>query len=130
MQSPEERLRTIREQVDAKIHWGDSREDVAAWLGQKHGILGEEADQMLDHAYRERHAALRERALIRLLLGIVGLVGGGIYFYIRYASDVEIFKGSALVMTLILLVIIVVSLTTLLKSVNLLLGQDDTRSLD
>ena len=130
MLSPEERLRTIREQVDSKIHWGSTREDVASWLAQKHGIVGDEAEQMLNHAYRARHVALRERALVRLFLSIVGLVGAGIALYIRYGAGTELFSGKAIIVTLLLLAVGIASLATLLRSLNVLLGKDNSVSLD
>jgi hypothetical protein len=130
MLSPEERLRTIREQVDSKIKWGDSRDSVAAWLAQKHGIMGEEADRMLHHAFQARHTALRERAMIRLLISIVGLLVSGIWMYIRVGSGIDILSGRALIGTLFLAAIGLVSLTTLFRSLAHIMGKDEHVPLD
>jgi hypothetical protein len=49
-----EAAQKLAEQVAGKIHWGDSIEEVRAWLQEKKGIPEEDADQLVILGFKER----------------------------------------------------------------------------
>ena len=63
----------LREQVISKIYWGAQEAEVIQWLEEK-GIVGTEADDLLAKAWETRRKAIRTRALMTLMLSIVGMM--------------------------------------------------------
>jgi hypothetical protein len=83
MRTDAERVEQMRQQVNSKIHWGARDQEVLEWLQEKHGIEGEAADQLLAEAHRQRAAAVRLRALIRLVLSVIGIAFVVFFFSVR-----------------------------------------------
>ena len=78
MPTPQDKLETIRAQVNSKIHWGASEREVRDWLKEKHGIEGDIADRFFSNAVAARSRTIRQRAMIWLIasaIGVAALVG-------------------------------------------------------
>lgn len=73
MRTAEEKFELLKQQVFSKIRWGDSREEVAAWLEEKHGMPEVLADYVLAEAETARRKAVRRHAIIRVILSTIGL---------------------------------------------------------
>lgn len=71
---PDQKKEMIEQQVVSKIHWGASDHEVRDWLSSKHRIYDDEADQLIDHAFKIRAKEIRGRAVIRLIFSIVGIL--------------------------------------------------------
>lgn len=82
----------MRQQVNSKIHWGARDQEVLEWFEEKHGIEGEAADQLLTEAHRQRAAAVRWRALMHLVLSVIG-VGFVVAFFTVRVFGGYIFVG-------------------------------------
>jgi hypothetical protein len=83
MRTPEEKREMMRQQVISKIRWGAREQEVVDWLQEEYGIVGPESEELLTEAWRARHKAIRQNALIRLVLSIIGILGVAIFFYTR-----------------------------------------------
>ena len=128
VKTPEERLALLRKQVDAKVQWGARRAEVAEWLPEKHGIEGEEAGALLDHAFRARRNSARERALFFILLSVIGLTLVTL-FAIRFALGDELgehFATGTMIETPFAVALAWFSLSALFRSLRQLLRKDES----
>lgn len=72
-----EKIQAIQDQVNAKIHWDASVDEVLDWLEEKHGIEGDGAEAMLRVAQAKRRNSIRERGLyLMILCGIAMAIPG------------------------------------------------------
>ena len=92
----------MRQQVVSKIRWGAREEEVLEWLREKHGILGPEAKRLLKEAWRARQNGIRENALIRLVLSVIGILGVCAFFYTRFGLGVIVYGGGGTVIATVL----------------------------
>ena len=124
MKTPEEKTELLRQQVISKILWGARQQEVSDWLHEQHGIVGAEAEQLLAGAHRARHRAVRQRALVRLVLSAIGITLVVAFFYVRFFSGVIFYGGRAIVSTVFAIGIGAFSVSTLVRSLaRLLTGQ-------
>lgn len=70
-------------EAKAKIQWGSDAQEVAALLESTYGVVGSEADAMIEEAFAARRSLVRKKARIRLGFAAVGLAAAGIYFGIQ-----------------------------------------------
>lgn len=74
------KLDSLRDRAAAKIIWGEDEDSVYRFL-RNEGVASEMADQFIDAANRERAARIRQKSLIRMIIGLVGaLICGGLLF--------------------------------------------------
>jgi hypothetical protein len=83
MNPPKDSRKTIEEQVIAKVQWNTPDDDILEWLGSKHGILHEDADQMLVRAKAIRTKVVRERAAKVVLVTSIALVAALAYIAVN-----------------------------------------------
>jgi len=91
-------MEMVRKQVVSKVCWGQTEEEVLDWLEEKHGLAGFSADQMIADARVAKRKAVRNRALIYLLLSGVGLLISGGFFFLQFASGVFVIGLLTIVM--------------------------------
>ena len=118
MKTPKERFEMTRQQAVAKIRWGARQQEVLDWLQEKHGIVGEEAQRLLAEAYRARRKAIRENALIRLVLSIIGMVLVAAFVYIRFGVGVIFYGGGAILTPVFAIGLGYLSISTFIRSLN------------
>jgi hypothetical protein len=70
-----------------KIQWGADAHEVATLLESTYGVVGPEADAMIEDALATRRALVRKRAGIRLGFAIGGLAISGVYFGIQLSGQ-------------------------------------------
>jgi hypothetical protein len=70
-------------EAKTKIQWGSDAQEVAALLESSYGVVGAEADAMIEEAFAARRSLVRKKASIRLGFAVVGFVISGIYFGIQ-----------------------------------------------
>ncbi|GAA5134968.1 hypothetical protein GCM10023213_07470 [Prosthecobacter algae] len=86
MPTPEDKLQSIQDQLNSKIHWDANEIEVEEWLEEKHGISGEAAEAMLMTAKRKRRAAIRERALYQMIFAVIGMSIPGSYLTMQWMT--------------------------------------------
>ncbi len=74
MKTAEEKAKTLRQQVNAKVIWGARAREVLDWLQGCHGITDTSANELLADAHRAKRAAVRSKALLYLVLSIPGML--------------------------------------------------------
>ena len=83
------KLDSLRDRAASKIIWGENEDSVYQFL-RKEGVAPELANQFVTQANRERAAMLRRKSLIRLTVGLVGvLICGGLLLWIPTFSDIR-----------------------------------------
>jgi len=70
-------------EAKTKIQWGSDAQEVTAMLESTYGVIGSDAEAMIEEAFAARRRLVRKKAGIRLGFAIVGLVISGIYFGIQ-----------------------------------------------
>jgi|SRR5678816_1901001 hypothetical protein len=130
MKTPEERAEMVRQQVISKIHWGARQQEVTDWLQEQHGIVATEAEELLADAYRARRKAVRERALIRLVLSAVGIALVGAFFYVRFFSGPIFYYSRSLIATVFAFGVGAFSVSTLVRSLVRLITGETPGSVD
>jgi hypothetical protein len=128
--TPEEKGVLVQQQVIAKIRWGSSREEVAEWLLEKHGVVGEVAEQMLNRAERARRRALRERAYVRIALSFAGLALAGAFLYVSYVQRSFFYGLYPTIATACALAVGLSSVAVFLRNVAFLLKGDTEGAID
>ena len=122
MKSPEEKREIMRQQVISKVRWGARQQEVLDWLQEKHGIVGSEAEQLLAEANHARSKRIRENALIRLVLSVIGMAAVGVFFATRFGFGVVVYGGGSTVIATVLVAGLGwLSLTTFVRSIKRLL---------
>ncbi|MDX2227835.1 MAG: hypothetical protein SFY92_12185 [Verrucomicrobiae bacterium] len=122
MKSPEEKLEMMRQQVISKVRWGAQQQEVLDWLREKHSIVGPEAEQLFTQATRARTKRIRENALIRLVLSVLGIAGVAVFFATRFGMGVIVYGGSSTVIATVLVAALGwLSITTFIRSLAQLL---------
>ncbi len=78
MRTTQDKYKLLEEQIIGKAHWGAEAAEISAFLSEKHGISGAEADRLIQKALSARVAAIRKRAMWEMLgsLLIFGFCGG------------------------------------------------------
>lgn len=82
----QDKIEKLRPQVISKIHWSAPREEVETWLAEEHGVSGDEAKRLIEEGYRARRRAIRQRAIMRLVLSVIGISLMVIYAYVRSST--------------------------------------------
>ena len=78
MPIPDPKRAALQDQVNAKVKWNASEDEVLSWLSQRHSIRGTDAAEMFEIAMRHRAGVVRERSLYGMILaGIATLICGG-----------------------------------------------------
>ena len=70
-------------EAKTKVQWGSDAQEVVALLQSTYGVVGPEADAMIEEAFAARRCLVRKKAGIRLGFAAVGLAISGIYFGIQ-----------------------------------------------
>jgi hypothetical protein len=70
----EEKAKTLRQQVNAKVIWGARDREVFDWLQERHGITDTAANELLANAHQAKRAAVRRKALLYLVFSIPGML--------------------------------------------------------
>ena len=130
MKTPEDKAEMLRQQVISKIYWGAREQEVTDWLSEEHGITGAGADQLLADAFRARTSAIRGRALMRLVLSILGILLVGAFIYVRFLSGAIFYGSGAIISAALALAIGGVSIVTFVRSVAHLLTGETHGSVD
>jgi len=73
MSSTDSKRTLIEEQVNAKVYWGASKEEVSDWLIREKGVSEADAEQMLRNARRVRTTTIRRRAVMTLVISAMGV---------------------------------------------------------
>lgn len=77
MPIPDPKRAALQDQVNAKVKWNTSEDEVVSWLWERHSIRGTDAAEMLEIALRHRAGVVRERSLYGMILaGIATLICG------------------------------------------------------
>jgi hypothetical protein len=78
MPIPDPKRAALQDQVNAKVKWNASEDEVVSWLWERHSIRGTDAAEMFAEAQRHRAAVVRERSLYGMILaGIATLICAG-----------------------------------------------------
>jgi hypothetical protein len=128
--TPEEKGLLVQQQVFAKIRWGSTRDEVAEWLLEKHGVAGEIADEMLNRAERARRTALRERAYVRIAISFAGLALVGAVLYVRFVNGIDFYGTYGLIARVCVIAIGLTSFSVLIRSLALLRDSNAPGSVD
>jgi hypothetical protein len=91
MRTPEEKFKTMREQVIAKILWGTDPNEVRGWLYEK-DVDEQTADILIREAAALKRHAVRQKARWGLVFSIIGLFLTGLCLYVRLGSTDSYFK--------------------------------------
>jgi len=67
----DQNLNNIQDQINAKMHWGDSEQEIEEWLREKHSIEGDRADEMIQKGIQDRKSEIRKACLTRMLVTLV-----------------------------------------------------------
>ena len=87
----DKKLDSLRDRAASKIIWGEDPEKVYQFL-RKQGVSAELAEQFLLAAERERAAIIRQRSLIKFIVGAVGVaVSGGLLLWFEVFSEVRFY---------------------------------------
>lgn len=85
------KLDSLRDRAASRIIWGEREEDVYKFL-RKEGVAPELADQFLEEARKERATIIRQRCLIKFVVGAIGaVVCGGLLLYFEFFSGVRFY---------------------------------------
>jgi len=93
-------LKNIQDQINAKMHWGDSEEEIEDWLREKHSIEGERADAMILKGINDRKAGIRKTCLIRMIVALIAAIPLGLCSLLALQNDGYSFKYGILLGTL------------------------------
>lgn len=63
-------LNKVEQQARAKIMWGDSKEQVAAFLTVQQGLSRDEAAELAERLFRERTAIVRSNGIKKIIVGL------------------------------------------------------------
>ena len=78
MPIPDPKRAALQDQVNAKVKWNASEDEVVSWLWERHSIRGTDAAEMFADARRHRIGVVRERSLYGMILaGIATLICAG-----------------------------------------------------
>lgn len=66
-------------QANSKIYWGASRAEVLEWLTEEKGVASEDAERIVQSAFRIRAATIRRRAVLTLVFSAVGVLIAGFF---------------------------------------------------
>jgi hypothetical protein len=110
MQTPEEKLKLIEEQVVAKVQWNTPDEDVLEWLASKHAIAGDDAQRMLKRAKSSKVRGDRTQAGKTVLLTAIGLTLAITYVSISTWSATLNLRTIVLVISLIAIPLLLIAL--------------------
>lgn len=106
----------IRQQVISKLKWGTDAAEVEAWLRGTHGIVDSDAEQLIAYGLDARRSAIRQAALIRVILSVIGLALVAGFFFVRFMNG-YIFVGLySLISTIMALSLGAYCVATLLRN--------------
>ena len=88
--TPDAKDQQMVDQVIAKVHWGAGRREVFTWLKEKHQRSDAECLQLWELAVRTRRRAVRLRAVIVLILSIIGMAVAGAFIALQVMGRVVI----------------------------------------
>lgn len=117
MQTPEQKLKLIEEQVIAKVQWNTPDEDILEWLASKHSIVGNDAQRMLNRARSSKSTGDRGKAGQTVLISAIILAAA--IGYISISAWEWTLSGGTILLVLAFIAV-PVSLIALLKGVLLL----------
>ena len=80
----------MRQQVNAKIHWGARDREVLEWLLEQHSITGETAEALLREAHRAKRKSVRQKALITLVFSGFGILLSGGFLALQQLAPVVV----------------------------------------
>lgn len=89
MKSAEEKAEVIRNQVLSKVQWGANESEVREWLEKQQNISGEEADQLVEAAFRSRARSFRIRVLGMLIISGLGVFVFAAYYWKQYQTGIK-----------------------------------------
>ena len=64
-----------------------SEEEVREWLQIKKGIVGEDAQKLIDHGVSKRCREVRIRALLSIIFSGLGLLLFAVFVFLQYAGE-------------------------------------------
>ncbi len=72
----------------SKIHWGETEDQVRDWLTEEKGLPPLMADSILQKALRARALTIRTRALVVLIVSLIGVLVSAGFVYLELRSGV------------------------------------------
>ena len=88
----------IRNEVIARIHWGESPDEVSDWL-RENGLSSMEIRDLLEDALRQRGIEIRKKGIMGVIIGTVITLSSGIWIFWVFtkSGSVNAFEGLAYV---------------------------------
>ena len=80
-------LKNIQDQINAQMYWDASEKEIAEWLSDKFGIVGDEAKAMILKGINNKKSEIRKTSLIRMIVALLVAIPLAVIAIIGLKSD-------------------------------------------
>lgn len=77
----------IQAQLNGKMHWDASKNEIREWLSSKHSITGELADEMVRNGTKAKGASTRRKSILHFVTSLIAALFFGMLLWILSLTE-------------------------------------------